>query len=70
MENEDVIFVGVCDLRTIEQTALMTNEGEKDDIAAVGQTSAAHTLCPSIPTRQRRQHIVPGSGHFLALHGG
>ncbi len=53
----------------IRDTALLTIEGEKDDIAAPGQTSAAHDLCGSIPGRLRRKLIVPGLGHFSLFHG-
>jgi poly(3-hydroxybutyrate) depolymerase len=57
-------------LRGIRATALMTVEGEYDDIAAPGQTQRAHDLCPSVPTAARRQLVVPGCGHFSLFHGG
>ncbi|MHA1523305.1 MAG: polyhydroxyalkanoate depolymerase, partial [Alphaproteobacteria bacterium] len=38
----------------ITQVALMTIEGEHDDISGVGQTKASHKLCPNIP--QSRKH--------------
>src|SRR5438105_8972526 len=41
---------------TIRKTALMTVEGEKDEITGVGQTSAAHALCTAIPAKRRRQY--------------
>ena len=53
----------------LRDTALLTVEGEWDDIAAPGQTSAAHGLCRSLPTRLRREMIVPHSGHFSLFHG-
>jgi poly(3-hydroxybutyrate) depolymerase len=53
----------------IRRTALMTIEGENDDIAAPGQTSAAHALCSGIPERLRRQLLVAKSGHFSLFHG-
>jgi poly(3-hydroxybutyrate) depolymerase len=53
----------------IRRTALMTIEGERDDIAAPGQTAAAHCLCPRIPEEARRQLVVPMSGHFNLFHG-
>jgi poly(3-hydroxybutyrate) depolymerase len=56
-------------LRAIRATALMTVEGEYDDIAAPGQTGCAHDLCPSVPTDARRRRIVPGCGHFSLFHG-
>jgi poly(3-hydroxybutyrate) depolymerase len=57
------------DLRAIERTALMTIEGEEDDISPPGQTSAAHALCSSIPKDQHRRLSVPDSGHFALFHG-
>jgi poly(3-hydroxybutyrate) depolymerase len=56
-------------LRAIRRTALMTVEGEHDDIAAPGQTGCAHDLCPSVPTHARRRLIVPACGHFSLFHG-
>jgi poly(3-hydroxybutyrate) depolymerase len=56
-------------LRAIRATALMTVEGEFDDIAAPGQTGSAHDLCPSVPTDARRRLIVPACGHFSLFHG-
>ncbi len=53
----------------ITQTALLTIEGELDDIAALGQTSAAHALCSSLPDRFHHRVVVPGSGHFSLFHG-
>src|SRR5437660_4412087 len=43
----------------IERTALMTVEGENDDICAVGQTVAAHELCTGIPTAKKTHHLQP-----------
>jgi poly(3-hydroxybutyrate) depolymerase len=57
------------DPKAIRHTALLTIEGEFDDIAAPGQTSAAHGLCTSLPERFRRQIIVPKSGHFSLFYG-
>ncbi len=57
------------DLRAIRNTTLLTIEGERDDIAAPGQTSAAHALCSSLSERFRGQLIVPGSGHFSLFYG-
>jgi poly(3-hydroxybutyrate) depolymerase len=56
-------------LGSIWATALMTVEGEYDDVAAPGQTQRAHDLCPSIPARARRKLVVPGCGHFSLFHG-
>jgi poly(3-hydroxybutyrate) depolymerase len=59
----------VFSLRAIRSTALMTVEGEFDDIAAPGQTGSAHDLCSSVPTNARRRLIVPACGHFSLFHG-
>jgi poly(3-hydroxybutyrate) depolymerase len=37
------------DLAQIKRVALLTVEGENDDISGVGQTEAAHRLCMNIP---------------------
>ena len=58
------------DLRAIRRTALLTIEGEWDDIAAPGQTSAAHDLCSSIPTGAHHRIVVPHCAHFSLFHGG
>jgi poly(3-hydroxybutyrate) depolymerase len=57
------------DLSAIRDTALMTVEGELDDISGPGQTFAAHTLCANIPN-DRREHLVQrGVGHFGIFNG-
>lgn len=48
----------------IRNTALMTIEGEFDDISGRGQTYAAQALCRSIPSERRRHHLQRGVGHF------
>jgi poly(3-hydroxybutyrate) depolymerase len=53
----------------INRTALMTIEGEHDDITSAGQTSAAHALCPAIPAGRRRLHIQSGVGHYGVFSG-
>jgi len=57
------------DPAAIKQTALLTIEGGLDDIAAPGQTSAAHALCSSLPDRFHQAVVVPRSGHFSLFHG-
>ena len=57
------------DLGAIEDTALLTIEGERDDIAPPGQTSAAHALCSSLPAHRHHSLTVSGSGHFSLFHG-
>ena len=56
-------------LRAIRHTALMTVEGQDDDIAAPGQTHAAHAACESVPDEWRSHLLVPGAGHFSLFHG-
>ena len=53
----------------IERTALLTVEGELDDISAPGQTIAAHTICSSIPASRRGQYLQPGVGHYGIFNG-
>lgn len=53
----------------IARTALMTVEGEQDDVSPAGQTGIAHALCPGIPAQQRAHHVQPGVGHFGTFHG-
>jgi poly(3-hydroxybutyrate) depolymerase len=53
----------------IEHTALMTVEGERDDICAVGQTVAAHDLCTGIPPAKKTHHLQLKVGHFGVFHG-
>jgi poly(3-hydroxybutyrate) depolymerase len=55
--------------RAIKRTALLTVEGEKDDICAVGQTSAAHDLCSSLRPYRKRHHMQPGVGHYGVFSG-
>jgi polyhydroxyalkanoate depolymerase len=53
----------------IRRTALLTVEGEKDDICAVGQTVAAHDLCPGLRPYLKRHHLQPGVGHYGVFSG-
>ncbi len=57
------------DPAAIKETALLTIEGELDDIAAPGQTSAAHSLCCSVADSLHHRIVVPGAGHFSLFHG-
>jgi len=57
------------DLAAIRQTALMTIEGEFDDVSGLGQTRIAHALCPNIPMARRCHHLQHGVGHFGTFHG-
>ncbi len=53
----------------ITHTALMTVEGELDDISAPGQTLAAQSLCANIPSDRREQYLQPGVGHYGIFNG-
>jgi poly(3-hydroxybutyrate) depolymerase len=53
----------------IQRTALLTVEGEKDDICAVGQTLAAHDLCRSVRPYRKRHHLQAGVGHYGVFSG-
>jgi poly(3-hydroxybutyrate) depolymerase len=53
----------------IRNTALLTVEGEKDDISGVGQTEAAHRLCSNIPADRRAHYLQPGVGHYGVFNG-
>ena len=57
------------DLTAIRRVALMTVEGEKDDISGVGQTQAAHGLCSSIPEDRRVLYVQPSVGHYGVFNG-
>jgi len=53
----------------ITDIALMTVEGENDDISGIGQTQAAHDLCVNIPHSMKIDHIQPGVGHYGVFNG-
>jgi poly(3-hydroxybutyrate) depolymerase len=53
----------------IRKTALLTIEGELDDISGSGQTRAAHTLCKSIPSGHADHLEVQGAGHYGIFSG-
>jgi polyhydroxyalkanoate depolymerase len=55
--------------RAIRRTALLTVEGERDDICAVGQTAAAHDLCSGLRPYRKRHHMQAGVGHYGVFSG-
>jgi poly(3-hydroxybutyrate) depolymerase len=55
--------------RAIRRTALLTVEGEKDDICAVGQTLAAQDMCSGIRAYMKEHHMQPGVGHYGVFNG-
>ena len=57
------------DCSAIRRTALFTVEGERDDICAIGQTLAAHDLCPGIRPYMKTHHVQLGVGHYGVFSG-
>lgn len=57
------------DPKAIRRTALLTVEGERDDICSVGQTLAAHDLCSSLRPYRKRHHLQAGVGHYGVFSG-
>ncbi|MFN7725040.1 MAG: polyhydroxyalkanoate depolymerase [Rubrivivax sp.] len=53
----------------ITGTALLTIEGELDDISGAGQTKAAHDLCTGIPKTRQFHYDVEGAGHYGIFSG-
>lgn len=53
----------------ISQTALLTVEGEKDDISAPGQTYGAHRLCSGLPAQMKCHYLQPEVGHYGIFEG-
>jgi poly(3-hydroxybutyrate) depolymerase len=62
----DGVFVRPQDITNV---ALMTVEGELDDISGAGQTQAAHDLCSGIPANMQEDFVVPGAGHYGIFSG-
>ena len=55
--------------KAIRRTALMTVEGERDDICAVGQTLAAQDLCSNERPSGKVHHVQTGVGHYGVFSG-
>ena len=53
----------------IKTSALLTIEGELDDISGAGQTKAAHDLCTGIPKSRQFHYDVEGAGHYGIFSG-
>ncbi|WP_028100737.1 polyhydroxyalkanoate depolymerase [Pseudoduganella violaceinigra] len=62
----DGVFVRPQDIKNV---ALLTVEGELDDISGAGQTQAAHDLCSGIPANMQEDFVVPGAGHYGIFSG-
>jgi polyhydroxyalkanoate depolymerase len=57
------------DPAAIRRTALLTIEGERDDICALGQTLAAQDLCSNLRQYMRTHYVQPGAGHYGVFSG-
>ncbi len=55
--------------QAIRNVALLTIEGENDDISGVGQTKAAQTICTNIPETKRQHYVQPDVGHYGVFNG-
>jgi poly(3-hydroxybutyrate) depolymerase len=53
----------------IKTGALLTIEGELDDISGAGQTKAAHELCTGVPKSRQFHYDVKGAGHYGIFSG-
>jgi poly(3-hydroxybutyrate) depolymerase len=53
----------------IKDTALLTVEGERDDISGVGQTRGAHDLCTGLAEKDKAHHLQMGVGHYGVFSG-
>ncbi len=56
-------------LPAIRNTAVLTVEGEHDDISGIGQTQAVHDLLTGLPASMRADHVQPGVGHYGVFNG-
>ena len=57
------------DPKAVRRTALLTVEGEKDDISGIGQTRAAHALTVNLPADRKEHYEQPGVGHYGVFNG-
>ena len=53
----------------IRRTALLTVEGERDDICSIGQTLAAHDLCSKLAPYRKQHHLQATVGHYGVFNG-
>ena len=53
----------------IRRTALLTVEGERDDICAIGQTLAAHDMCTGLREYMKTHYVQAGVGHYGVFSG-
>lgn len=59
----------IIDCGAITKTAIMTVEGENDDICGLGQTEAAHDLCCNVVDDEKYHYVQAGVGHFGVFNG-
>ena len=57
------------DLGAITDVAIMSVEGENDDISGVGQTQAVHALTPNLPEALHELYVQPKVGHYGVFNG-
>jgi poly(3-hydroxybutyrate) depolymerase len=57
------------DPSAIRNVALLTVEGENDDISGLGQTKAAHDLCVNLPADMQAHYMQPDVGHYGVFNG-
>jgi poly(3-hydroxybutyrate) depolymerase len=57
------------DTGAIRRTALLTVEGQLDDVCGAGQTLAAHDICTGIKPSKKRHHLQAGVGHYGVFSG-
>ena len=71
MKWRDPVSYELMDVRPqdITHTALLSIEGELDDISARGQTTASHELCYSLPQRKQFSHLQLECGHYGIFNG-
>lgn len=68
--NNDFFVAGRrVDIGAITDVAVITVEGEKDDISSPGQCVAAHRLLTGLPESKKAQHLEPGAGHYGIFAG-
>ena len=67
----EMMYRGDRPVRTdlIKKTALMTVEGELDDISGIGQTVAAHDICSNLPDSMKAHYEQKGVGHYGVFNG-
>jgi poly(3-hydroxybutyrate) depolymerase len=57
------------DFEALDTMPLLTIEGAKDNMCTLGQTEAAHAICPNIPDALRQHHVQEGVGHYGVFSG-